>query len=871
MASKNPVPSRAALNALRGVILTTSCSVILLAEERRRRLQIARAAIDNARKLHMVQNNRGPIALAESHASWEARFAEVDDDVLSMASLPRPRTSTRRRGRAHLIGAENSRESHDHDSGRTQSTSRADRRNETGKSTTAADFIRNGLDMVSLDNLKITPLHSTKHFDLDWKAPRSLVQSNLSRITLSNKPSSTADVNTTKNESAPVAPESDEYEVVSDNTAIEVISSIDSARLYLRKQDESNPVPRPFYDDAVPALERLLRDIETFDTNKDTNSERLGLAIAIVQKVSSFGPPLPKAARPLRSQAIRLLHVVSLSCPENMTSVLTTILPLSKDPLKFLVPFMNLIRTGNHREVLRESISLFSQHPTSFSWARGRLVCRLLSRHARPQGNFRETKQLYLMLQDAGLFIDVEVPQITEYEIRKMVTLLALEHGDDSFAHSELQKLQNIDTQSCMSDMRLQQHLIARKASKGRWEEVFSDITGLAKRCRVDCVEFQNLLARVTDCFAQSHDAHELEAFLRMAVADYKLNLRHRWIYAVLDSHARHRQVESVFSWLQFCGDSGLLMDSAFNQKFFARCRKYWSFSDKTIQRLEVRLQCGSQPTKSQSNNPTEAIHGSAANPPADGLRSAVQRHLTGPNPDIQGASGLILSAYEKGHNVSEALTPLLMARLERGDDPSSLINDALQMGVIVHDSAYNKAAQALSAGGNHQAAIDMCKIAARENGQGELLYNEYNFANLVFAHTGSASYRSLELVLSGFTSGNQFWHGSRTCKESIKLAMKTTAMRTVAHTRNSESHRQALDRLDAALLHVKKCRSTKEERSAVSEAYVRLAMSPSAKAPAKATHLSKNTGGEAALELRVPAILDQPSYDVLEAASGSG
>ena len=70
-------------------------------------------------------------------------------------------------------------------------------------------------------------------------------------------------------------------------------------------------------------------------------------------------------------------------------------------------------------------------------------------------------------------------------------------------------------------------------------------------------------------------------------------------------------------------------------------------------------------------------------------------------------------------------------------------------MGARIHDSAYNKAAQALSAMGNLRAAAELCETAARENANGELLYNEYNFANLVFAYTGSARYSTLQASFS--------------------------------------------------------------------------------------------------------------------------
>jgi hypothetical protein len=89
MAPVKPLPSTAALNALRGLVFTTTCSVVLLAEERRRRLDIARAAVENARKLRDVKTK-----LRQS----ELTPGRIKSAAHSQSTLPRrrrrPRNST---------------------------------------------------------------------------------------------------------------------------------------------------------------------------------------------------------------------------------------------------------------------------------------------------------------------------------------------------------------------------------------------------------------------------------------------------------------------------------------------------------------------------------------------------------------------------------------------------------------------------------------------------------------------------------------------------------------------------------------------------------------------------------------------------------
>ena len=49
------VPKKAALTALRGLIAGTSCTLLLVTEDRRRRINQARSAIENAEKLCLVK------------------------------------------------------------------------------------------------------------------------------------------------------------------------------------------------------------------------------------------------------------------------------------------------------------------------------------------------------------------------------------------------------------------------------------------------------------------------------------------------------------------------------------------------------------------------------------------------------------------------------------------------------------------------------------------------------------------------------------------------------------------------------------------------------------------------------------------------
>ncbi|KAJ6447106.1 hypothetical protein O9K51_01881 [Purpureocillium lavendulum] len=885
MASTNPVPSRAALNALRGVVLTTSCSVILLAEERRRRLKIARTAIDNARKLHTVRSNRGPLALTEGLSQWEGSFSGVGDDVLAASSLPRPRTATRRRRRRDAPTDPIPTDADIHKHSRDVKTSRT---SQTAEASTAGLASLHAFvpDMINLESLKFAAFNSsTRPRDLSWKPPRAysktatgaggtISESSVQGLKLDSEASqSLGDLPASTDPSMPA----------------KAVDPLDAARSYLIRsaQTGSNSPQRPFYDEALVILEQLLRSPNPTNVAQAEIHGQIDLATRVLQRLASFGLPLPRASKPIRNIGIELLRLTSRDEPSKMTHALAALIPLCRDPLKAIVPCLGFVQESGSVKHLEHLLGFLSDRKQAKLWMRGMLVHRLLARYAKLQASFESTKKLYQAMQSAGLFRLIEVPHTTEYRIRRLIAILAAEAQHDAFLSREIRAIQKMAPDALELDLQIQSRLVVRDAELGKWDLVHDHLQRLTGSFDVSCVEFQTMLIRITDVFAQGHSPAEVESFVRALATTFHLKPKYRWVYMVLDEHASHHQVGAVFRWLQFCSDSGLPMDDAFIERFYTRCRKYWSFSDTSIANLQKSLRASGPPAQVAATSTHDAVDaretgqalstvevkGKSAS--SAGLRRAVMQYLgakDGTKVDL--AIGIVREAHEQGLDVSDALTPLLMARLERGDDPNELIEEALRMGARIHDSAFNKATQVLSATGNLGGAAEMCKVAARENGNGKLLYNEYNFANLVFAYTGAARYKALHSLLCDFTSGEQWWHGSRTCKESVKLAMKTAAMRTVVQQKDKKPHRLALDQLDAALVHVKRCRSNRGHRRAVTEAFVRVIKSPPAsvlhdKMAQKGAHIRGRAGRQL---MEVSGEVSEPAArPVLAAAAGAG
>ncbi|GKT59177.1 hypothetical protein ColTof4_12531 [Colletotrichum tofieldiae] len=96
MSSPAPVPSKAAIHALRGLLFGTSCSLVLLAEERRQRIKLARSAVENGRRLKSLKRYS-----SSGVAALEALQEEVatDPNFIGWSARPRSHFSSYEHGR----------------------------------------------------------------------------------------------------------------------------------------------------------------------------------------------------------------------------------------------------------------------------------------------------------------------------------------------------------------------------------------------------------------------------------------------------------------------------------------------------------------------------------------------------------------------------------------------------------------------------------------------------------------------------------------------------------------------------------------------------------------------------------------------------
>ncbi|KAI5463801.1 hypothetical protein BGZ63DRAFT_382337 [Mariannaea sp. PMI_226] len=919
MASSNSVPSRTAVNALRGVLLTTSCSVILLAEERRQRLKIARAAYDNAKKLHTARANRSSVALSESFGRRESYSPELGS-FPTTANTQNP--IRRRRRKSQLSDSELTPESVESLPCSQQSQSQSQpqaflqvensnapqknwdewdsARKELSRLYTLSPFAHSDLFLrISTDELPIAPSLVPQRHRTQTQSDRMSPTSQFTTQPTSSQTASNADVQNSAIESpisrqntkasallrAVFKGENIEHAAQSfDRASVAVSSSLLSEGTTLTSTSSS-------LQESLLALDQLIAELEgSCEIDRALLVKRQESAIHSLNGLIASQSLDPKLAL---ARGLRILEfVVQSQAHANIPTILDVLHPVCDEVCLLAVPSMDLLyqqRDIEGTQLLLKHLSQSSawkSEETPFN-LRNPWITRMLMHYWRKTHNFSEIKGIYHLLQDAGLFSNGSLSVVTQYAIRRRIALIALDAGDDSAAKVEMTQLRLLRPKTAEHDVKLRGRFLIRDASLGQWKSVWPQLEELkasAKDRSKMGGHYQNVLSWLTKIYCKDHSSEEIDLFVRDLVSVYGMTLSQTLAFLVLDRHGRNRDLKLLIQWLQFCHDGGLEMNQIFLNEIVDKCCKYWNLArvdvlqmlkgvkafmpqvyDPHIAKYSVRgalneLHKFLPGERSQEDNPRvvfqlphatgdsatlfertafrcmnswaqkgdwQQVYGTFKEASEKGvefssrcLRLAVIANINLEGPHSPTASELVSRAHIGGHDVSGALVPLLVARLESGDNVGNVLQEAFSQGSRIHDSVYNKAARILIQKGFQEGAIRVCELAAEQNGNGLLAYSQFNFASLIFAYTGQRRYADLEALLTSFTSRSEWWQGSKECKESLKRAMKAVAQRVGrAPLTERDMHKSALDSLNEGLQHVKALRATvREDRQTLTQ-----------------------------------------------------
>ncbi|KFA77900.1 hypothetical protein S40288_02503 [Stachybotrys chartarum IBT 40288] len=858
MVSPSYVPSRAVLHALRGILFTTSCSVVLLAEERRRRIRLARNALDNARKIHAAKAARGAAAI--SPRPLESFLPDANDNSRHpKARRIRPGKNERKRLRLMDMSEELDDE---HPAPRPRLA--RDREPSDVKKRLLPDFVGVGSGLADLKSTKIIPAPEVclERRQLQWNSSVKMPKSRRGdligpgEVAVSALVSETCPEPTREMlrphpqhlkflwETEPAEPAEPLTKVVPGpeglvkyKNAVEDASELEQGWLLIHSLPlHPSPAGLP-YTEGIEILENILKKLESGNNlGKEYIRDGLEVCCAILGRFISTRLE-PDVLDHLRDIIFRVMQCAIARNATSAESVLPSALPLYGGPRSPLVVFGNVLMENGFHDDLIEFIRFLN----SPSWdSTGRLVDIVSdfihARQCGPNGVY-DAWNLYKRLRETRIFKTQLLSNANRYRIRRQVILMPL----------STDKIEPLDTQPVqqepapgrkMSDVLLERAIILNHALQGDWDTAISRLDQLCTNETVTTRATKELLETLTDTLCPKSAAPDLESVIRK-LTKYGMEVEYRWTGKIMDWYGSRYDFEGLLSWVQFGRENGLRRNKKFMRAFYTICIKYWRLCGARLDRLRAHI--GDESDSLQRVQDAERAMARSQKLPASAEADDDDGASFGPwideaHVDVrtlnhgkqQTPSGLYLDLHipaderrfserrqgfckrpalwhEIGQGDSTAYMSVLMSRIRNGEDAIDVVEEALREGATITKFQFHHITRLLLVI-DKKATLDVCRIAARVKGEGRLVYDAYNFSTLVYALTGLQWYKSLKRTLLAFSEEWHPWQRSTICKESIKWAMREVAMRA-ATNKNDKRLMNLMEQLEDAFRHCEESR----------------------------------------------------------------
>ncbi|EEY15510.1 predicted protein [Verticillium alfalfae VaMs.102] len=433
---------------------------------------------------------------------------------------------------------------------------------------------------------------------------------------------------------------------------------------------------------------------------------------------------------------------------------------------------------------------------------------RILRAHWRGSQKYRESREIYQELRDKE-FCGIK----DTYSIRSTMIQIALE-ADDAVQASVLFAELLALSPKAGTDVELTCAFAKHDAMKSKWGSVKS---------RFEKVNNQGSQRRATSIRR------------RVSLDDTLVNF-------IADKHGRCREFKALDQWLSYCKDAGFVTTAAFWKSMLVKCKKQWGYGEveaaslfKTLQEQDIESDfpeaeavVRSMMIPIQREFPTKRIRIATPKRPMDigstfermkldaqkgqwnsvlstynravrngqgyssgCLQLAVQASMKVNEPSTEHAVSLISKAQSDGHDISNAMVPLVLADLDeiqavgqqmrdsseaRASGPAAvrpfpaiqrLFSDLLEQGHQIDNFVFHRAAQVCLALRNYREVVTICVFAAQCNGSRDLAYSVWNFSDLCQAFTKQHEYVRLRWLMSDVLGRD--YRMTKQCRTSLK------------------------------------------------------------------------------------------------------
>ena len=212
-------------------------------------------------------------------------------------------------------------------------------------------------------------------------------------------------------------------------------------------------------------------------------------------------------------------------------------------------------------------------------------VCELLYQHWKKTRNFEEVSELFSELLGDSVADKV---QHVDGPYRTMVQI-ALEAGENEKAEAYVRQLTSLAPESARG-IRIQGLFAKAKAKKGDWVGVRDVFERISQEDRRSFKRSGAVLVPLLGEFARTHTIRETEQWLKDYIDNIGVPVCREMVTLMGREYGDRREHESFVAWLDYCVQSGLVVDAAFSNTILRNCWKNWRFPFKRLGCLYKKL-----------------------------------------------------------------------------------------------------------------------------------------------------------------------------------------------------------------------------------------------------------------------------------------
>ncbi|CAJ2501980.1 Uu.00g048330.m01.CDS01 [Anthostomella pinea] len=200
------------------------------------------------------------------------------------------------------------------------------------------------------------------------------------------------------------------------------------------------------------------------------------------------------------------------------------------------------------------------------------LIMKLLQAHWRRHENFAMSQSLFEEAVSLGLLDRIDYPQ----EFYRVMVDISVKANETVMARSYYEELIHKYPRSRYDGAALES-LALIQAKAGDWDGVSESLMHLNLQSRDE--QCTKVFVMVLKFFADNHSVADVRDFVHVCTSERGIPM-HRYIVSlVARKYGDCHDIPGFISWLEYCGKAGFALDSSFCNSILQVCRSRWNLS----------------------------------------------------------------------------------------------------------------------------------------------------------------------------------------------------------------------------------------------------------------------------------------------------